>query len=166
MSKGRIKIGAKVLQDRGISAWPVCSPPQKEYPDGAYRYVAKNPNMVFDIRKEGDFWICRADGYGMLRSKGEVGDYGNGAITVFKEEDILFCSSEEEDRAEMEKDAARYRWLKKQKSLELITGSSVVWIREDGSSFSSPYTLSAGGTRYAVCETLDKMIDIARKVKL
>jgi hypothetical protein len=162
MNKGIIMIGARIFQDHGVSTWPFCSPPRKEYAGEPYQQVAKNPTMVFDIYKEGDSWICWADGYGALRSKGQVGDYGNGAIAVFKEEDITFFS---EDKVEpsIEEDAARYRWLKSQKSFELIKGPCITWVRVDGSSVSSPYSLAVGDTWYAACETIDMMIDTARK---
>ena len=29
-----------------------------------------------------NYWDCRADGYGYLSSKGDIGDYGNGSIFV------------------------------------------------------------------------------------
>jgi hypothetical protein len=38
--------------------------------------------MVFDMVWNGDYWECKADGYGYLKSRGENGEYGNGSIFV------------------------------------------------------------------------------------
>ena len=80
--RGRIKRGAMVLHDRVLGRWPSCCPPSSEYDGEQYRYEAKDPGMVFDVARNGRRWECRADGYGMFRSRGEAGEYGNGSVFV------------------------------------------------------------------------------------
>lgn len=79
---GRIKRGAGIMQDFHFGKWPSCCPPGSEYEDEEYRYEAKDPDMVFDVKREGNGWVCKADGYGRLRARGEKGEYGNGCILV------------------------------------------------------------------------------------
>ena len=80
--QGRIKLWAEIFHDRHFGKWPNCLPPKSEYEGEAYQYEAKDPDMVFDIKWTGRYWECKADGYGMLRSRGEDGEYGNGSIFV------------------------------------------------------------------------------------
>lgn len=68
-------------------------------------------------------------------------------------------------RAENERlrdDAMRYRWLREQNRLQLVS-QSIVWTRADGSKFRPSHCLSANDTRYGVYETLDETIDQARR---
>lgn len=64
---------------------------------------------------------------------------------------------------DLEKDAARYRFLKSLKVLELTSSARgcMKWIREDGSSFISSHYLAGNGTCFAAYETLDEIIDAA-----
>jgi hypothetical protein len=62
---------------------------------------------------------------------------------------------------EMEKDAARYRWLKMQKNLSLRSEGSQ-WTRQDGTKFISTHLLCAGDTQFSPAESLDENIDVAR----
>lgn len=64
------------------------------------------------------------------------------------------------ERRGLEADAARYRWLKARKGLDLRTGASW-WQRQDGSTFWSTHSLAADGTAYAAAESLDATIDAA-----
>lgn len=64
------------------------------------------------------------------------------------------------ERRGLEADAARYRWLKAQKGLDLRSSASW-WQRQDGSTFWSTHSLAADGTAYAAAESLDAMIDAA-----
>ena len=61
------------------------------------------------------------------------------------------------------KDAARYRWLKGCKALELYS-SNTRWTREDGTTFFQLHQLAEGGTGHAAYETLDETIDAAMLV--
>lgn len=68
-------------------------------------------------------------------------------------------------RAEIKRlhnDAMRYRWLRKQKALHLVSDGAV-WIRENGKNFRASHALSANNTRYGACETLDETIDEAMR---
>jgi len=63
---------------------------------------------------------------------------------------------------EMERDAARYRWLKSRKGLMLKSEPQPsVWKRSDGTEFSVTHLFIAEGTQYASAESLDDMIDAA-----
>lgn len=86
--QGRIKRGAGIMQDRCFGKWPNCLPPRSEYAGEKYRYEAKDPDMVFDVEWTGRYWDCKADGYGMLRVRGEGGEYGNGSIFVHGYDDV------------------------------------------------------------------------------
>lgn len=79
---GRIKLGTRIFQDHHFGKWPSCLPPRSEYCEGNYEYEAREPKMLFEMRWTGNHWECKADGYGMLRSIGDVGEYGNGCIIV------------------------------------------------------------------------------------
>ena len=61
------------------------------------------------------------------------------------------------------KNAARYRWLKGCKALELHS-SNTRWTREDGTTFFQLHQLAEGGTGHAAYETLDETIDAAMLV--
>lgn len=81
--QGRIKRGVTVWQDFGAGKWPQCKPPNSEYEGEEYQYLAKNPEMLFDVTWVGGdsgYWDCRADGYGYHRRDG--GEYGCGSIFV------------------------------------------------------------------------------------
>lgn len=80
--QGRIKRGAWIFQDHHLGEWPNCCPPRSEYEGEEYQYEAKDPDMLFEVEWAGNHWNCKADGYGMLRSRGEDGEYGNGSIFV------------------------------------------------------------------------------------
>ena len=60
------------------------------------------------------------------------------------------------------RDAARYRWLRSRKGLELRSclGHNK-WTREDGTTYYQSHQLSEGGTGHASCQTLDETIDAA-----
>lgn len=74
----------------------------------------------------------------------------------------------EEDNPEMNSnylvDALRYRWLKQQRNLRLVSDGGT-WAREDGSIFRASHQLSAGNTQFAPMPTLDEAIDAAIKVQ-
>lgn len=78
----RIKEGTLIFQDHHSSEWPYCFPPKSEYEGEEYQHIAKNPDMEFDGEWNGRCWYCKADGYGYLKSCGDIGEYGNGGIFV------------------------------------------------------------------------------------
>ena len=83
----------------------------------------------------------------------------NGMIQARMQEEI------DDLREEIEKlrdDAMRYRWLRKQKALSLVSDGAV-WKRENGENFRASHALSANDTRYGVYETLDETIDEAMR---
>jgi hypothetical protein len=80
---GKIRIGAGIMQDLHWGEWPNCVPPRKEYEGEEYKYLAKNPDMLFEASWNGRYWSCKADGYGHLKFYGDAGDYGNGSIFVY-----------------------------------------------------------------------------------
>lgn len=82
--KGKIRVGAHVAQDRAHGTWPF-----------EYKGVTLDPDMVFDIVSEPFRFKCTADGHGRLSSLGETGGYGNGSITVFSPDDIIFIKDDE-----------------------------------------------------------------------
>ena len=89
--KGRIKIGAKIHQDKHFLTWPDCLPPRKN--------PVVDPEMVFFVTwvssGNGGYWDCVAPGYGQLGT-GVTGDYGNGSIFVHDKEGIELADSLEE----------------------------------------------------------------------
>ncbi len=91
--QGRIKRGAGILQDHHFGKWPNCCPPRSEYEGEEYKYEAKDPDMVFEVEWKGRYWDCKADGYGMLRSRGEGGEYGNGSIFVSARDGVELVGS-------------------------------------------------------------------------
>lgn len=76
-------------------------------------------------------------------------------------------SSKSEQRAEarqaaIEKDAARYRWLKSRQGLTLRSEKQPnLWKRIDGTEFSATHSLAEGGTQHAPADSLDALIDAA-----
>jgi len=86
--QGRIKVGAMIGHDFRFYDWPACAPPNSEYEDEEYQFVAKNPNMVFDVLWDGFRWECRANGYGRRAWEDEVGGFGNGPIFVKDYDDV------------------------------------------------------------------------------
>lgn len=75
-AKARIKPGAKCFQDFSFYTWP---PSQYE---GGRKLAGVDDNTVFVAEKKRMAtgkaeWVCRAKGAGVL------GNYGNGAITVY-----------------------------------------------------------------------------------
>lgn len=65
-------------------------------------------------------------------------------------------------RSGVREDAARYRWIKAQKGLDLRSEKEgQKWTRADGSVFYATHSLAAGGTQFAPAESLDAMIDAA-----
>ena len=89
--KGRIKIGAKIHQDRHFLTWPDCLPSRKN--------PTVDPDMVFYVTwvssGNGGYWDCVAPGYGQLGT-GDTGDYGNGSIFVHDKEGVELVDSSEE----------------------------------------------------------------------
>ena len=65
--KGQIVPGTILFQDHGFAIWPI---------KGA------DVETVFEVEWRGNYWECKADGYGHLRSRGDTGEYGNGSIFV------------------------------------------------------------------------------------
>lgn len=66
------------------------------------------------------------------------------------------------ERRGLEGDAARYRWLKAQKGLDLRSERETSkWTRPDGSVFYATHSMAAGGTQFPPAESLDAMIDYA-----
>lgn len=72
--KGRIKQGAGVSQDHRFFKWPLQN---------------VEPDMVFDMEWKETFWLCKADGFGCIRSLGDDGDYGNGCLFLHSFDDVL-----------------------------------------------------------------------------
>lgn len=62
----------------------------------------------------------------------------------------------------LREDAERYRWLREQPYLNLLTDGGI-WTRSDGSTYYVSHVLSAGRKQFATFETLDGTIDNARK---
>jgi hypothetical protein len=79
----KIKKGAPLIQNNRAGIWPFCCPPDSEYAGEEYKYVAKNPDMEFEARWTGQYWRCKANGYGSLKIYGDTGEYGNGSIFVY-----------------------------------------------------------------------------------
>ena len=82
IGRGRIKEGAGIFQDHHFGRWPSCCPPKSEWEGDSNPYSAKDPDMLFDVEWDGRCWVCKADGYGHLRSQGDSGEYGSGSIFV------------------------------------------------------------------------------------
>ena len=69
----------------------------------------------------------------------------------------------DEARAEagrLHDDARRYRWLRDQPDLYLVTDGTR-WYNQDGSDFRVSHQLSTGDSRMGVYETLDETVDQA-----
>lgn len=62
--------------------------------------------------------------------------------------------------AELEKDAARYRWIRSAKKLHLESAYSC-WTDEHGEPFTQTHRLSAFDTSYGAYSSLDALIDAA-----
>lgn len=58
-------------------------------------------------------------------------------------------------------DGYRYRWLKEQKGLCLMSDGTK-WTDENGVEFISSHIMSSGGIQHSAKETLDQTIDAAR----
>ena len=72
---------------------------------------------------------------------------------------------EEAQQAALEKDAARYRWLKIRRGLELRSEPQPnTWTRKDGTKFSATHYLAEGGIQHAPADSLDATIDAAMLV--
>lgn len=68
-------------------------------------------------------------------------------------------------QAALEKDAARYQWLKSRRGLTLQSERQPnVWKRIDGTEFSATHSLAEGGTQHAPTDSLDSLIDAAMVV--
>ena len=68
-------------------------------------------------------------------------------------------------QAALEKDAARYRWLKGRQGLTLRSEKQPnLWKRIDGTEFSATHSLAEGGTQHAPTDSLDALIDAAMMV--
>lgn len=61
-------------------------------------------------------------------------------------------------------DALRYRWLKNQKRLCLMSDGTK-WTDENGVEFISSHIMSSEGIQYSAKETLDQTIDAARELQ-
>ena len=81
--KGRIKLGAGLMQDYHFGRWPYCLVPKSQ--GGGYE--AKNPNMLFDVEWKGSYWDCRTDGFG--KTKDGKGEYGCGSIFVSDKHGVI-----------------------------------------------------------------------------
>lgn len=92
--KGRIKVGAIIFQDHRSFIWPDCKPPQSEYVNKDYDYIATDPDMVFDVERTGHHWNCKALGYGIQP------DYGNGSIFVSSEDGVVTLEENTKDQYE------------------------------------------------------------------
>lgn len=77
MMHGRIKVGALISQDFASGHWPATRSGDDVDPD-----------MRFDVEWTGTYWICKAPGYGYMRSQGEQGEYGNGSIFVHDKDGV------------------------------------------------------------------------------
>ena len=90
--------------------------------------------------------------------RGEVEDCtGLGGLVASKS-----VQRAEARQAQLEKDAARYRWLKSRHGLTLRSETQPnVWKRMDGTEFSVTHSLAEGGTQHAPAESLDALIDSA-----
>ena len=90
--------------------------------------------------------------------RGEVEDgTGWGGLVASKAE-----LREEARQEELEKDAARYRWLKSRQGLTLRSEKQPnVWKRMDGTEFNATHSLAEGGTQHAPADSLDALIDAA-----
>lgn len=88
---GYIRENACIFQDHHFIQWPCCLPPQIEYDKEEYQYLAKNPNMIFNVYWNGQYWDCKAYGYGIHDVK-DNNSYGNGSIFVRKFDDIEIIS--------------------------------------------------------------------------
>lgn len=62
-------------------------------------------------------------------------------------------------QSDLEKDAARYRWVKKQKSIRLQTDGSK-W-KKQGQEFTASHSLASNGTQWGAFKSLDEVIDSA-----
>jgi hypothetical protein len=94
----------------------------------------------------------------MMAWRGEVEDgAGGGGLVASKSE-----QREEARQAALEKDAARYRWLKSRNGLDLRSEPQpTIWTRMDGTKFSATHYLAEGGTQHAPADSLDATIDAA-----
>jgi hypothetical protein len=81
--RGRIKVGALITQDFATGRWPA-----------ARIGTDTDPDIEFECEWKGSFWECIADGYGMLRSCGDAGEYGNGSIFVHDVDGVIASSAE------------------------------------------------------------------------
>jgi hypothetical protein len=90
--------------------------------------------------------------------RGETEDgVGWGGLAASKSE-----QREEARQSALEKDAARYRWLKSRKCLDLRSEPQPnSWKRMDGTKFSATHYLAEGGTQHAPAASLDATIDAA-----
>ena len=84
----RIKKGTSIFQDMTYSSWPECKPPQSEYKNDKWKRKTKFPNALFTAIKKNGYWDCKRDGYGHLKSRGDLGEYGNGSIFVYNKDGV------------------------------------------------------------------------------
>jgi hypothetical protein len=93
-----------------------------------------------------------------MSQRGETEDgLGWGGLVASKAE-----LREERRQAQLEKDAARYRWLKSRQGLTLRSEKQPnLWKRLDGTEFSATHSLAEGGTQHAPADSLDALIDAA-----
>lgn len=78
------------------------------------------------------------------------------------------CSEIDALRSEVERlreDAARYRWLREAKNLELRS-AALDWITPEGERFKSTHFMQAGDTQFGGYRSLDELIDTARRLDI
>ena len=83
-----------------------------------------------------------------------------GQAEALRREELVLKARHQELLEANRRDAARYRWLKSRKALELRS-CHVKWTRPDGTTFYQSHQLAEGGTGHAAHETLDETIDAA-----
>lgn len=76
--RAKIKIGTPIFHDHWCLRWPMVSGGE-----------ATDPDKIFDVEKEGQFYVCRADGFGRREWDGETGGYGSGSIIVQDREALI-----------------------------------------------------------------------------
>jgi hypothetical protein len=74
--RGRILEGTTIWQNHRIMVWSWCFPPADDQSEKD-QFRTKRPDRLFDVKWDGHFWQCTAEGYG-----NPPPHYGNGAIYV------------------------------------------------------------------------------------
>ena len=68
-----------------------------------------------------------------------------------------------DNKQQIERDAARYRWIKSKKVLTL-QADGCPWFREDGTKYYPSHFINVNGTGFNGIEHLDDLIDQAMKL--